>query len=297
MEDFYKLIEDYLNNRLPEDRRREIEQRMAEDETFRREVHLHRAMQGEFSDARGWNLYASLQDIMNEDEAQGQVDSPDSILKKRSKWLWLILTVLIGGMTVWYFSNSKEPAPTPHSRQLPTNDTKDSSSKSNDSLPVKLEDMDDIGNDSIPIKPQKEKLQMAIADPKNFEPNQTMEAYIRSGGTLGIGGVSVRINALQQVATFLPSKKGFTRIHFSGAFLGLHSGEKTGFVFNIFDNKNTLDPRAIISMEASADGSGTSNFKVEKTLKLNLGLYYYQIEHVGSGEVLVTGKFFIGSMK
>lgn len=296
MEELYKLIEDYLNNRLPEERRRELEERMEKDEEFRKEVQLHRAMQEEFSDARGWNLYASLQEIMKEDEAPGLVEHPDDSKKKSRNWLWVIVLCVGGGMLFWYFSSIFEPRPSYPPGQGPSIDATDSLTKGNDPVKEKAEDKVEPKTDPRPKKDSNEKDQMASIDPKNFEPNRTMETYIRSAGTLSAGGMSVRMDPAKQPVSFFPNKDGSSPLLFSGGFYGLRPGSDTRFVFNVFDNKNTLDPKESIPLAVNAGSSGTAEFIVDQRLKLIPGLYYYQIEHESSGAVLVTGKFFVGSM-
>lgn len=62
----YDLIESYLDNTLPETKRREIEQRMAADDRFRREVELYREMQSRYSDPGRLRLRATLAGIVKE---------------------------------------------------------------------------------------------------------------------------------------------------------------------------------------------------------------------------------------
>ncbi len=293
MEELYKLIEDYLNNRLPEDRRRELEQRMEKDAEFRKEVELHRAMQEEFSDVRGWNLYASLQEIMQEDEAPEIVGSPGDNKKQSRKWLWAIILCIVAGMLFWYFSSISKPAMTNPTAPSPAIDAIENLPKGNNPQEQKVEDKVVPTNDPPPQKSPNEKQQMASIDPKNFEPNPTMESYIHSGGTLGTGRAGVRMDKPQQTATFSPNK-GATQLQFTGRFYGLRPEKDNKYAFNIFDNKNSLDPRLIIALEPKADSSGEASFKAAKKTRLAPGLYYYQIEHESSGAVLVTGKFFVG---
>jgi hypothetical protein len=296
MEELYKLIEDYLNNRLPEERRQELEHRMEKDEAFRKEVQLHRAMQEEFSDARGWNLYASLQEIMQEDETPGLEVYPHDNRRKSRNWLWVIALCVVGGIFFWYFSNTFEPPPPQPPGQDPSIDATDSPTRGNDPVKEKAEDTVDPQNNPRPKKDSNKKEQMASIDPKSFEPNQTMETYIGSGGTLSTGGMGVRMDPAKQPVSFFLNKEGASPLLFSGRFYGLRPESDTRFVFNVFDNKNTLDPKASIPLAVNAGSSGTVEFIVDQRLKLIPGLYYYQIEHESSGAVLVTGKFFVGYM-
>ena len=285
MEDLYKLIEDYLNDALPEEQRREVERRMESDEDFQREVALHRAMQDHFGDASGWHLYTSITEIMQEpipaDDSPPDGKPGDSS-GRRWQWWWAIPAVFMALAGVWYFSRPAERMTPPQPVQVPPTKPAPPATQ-----PIAAE------KDSQSVVNPEDKRFFAKADPADFVPNNTMEVYIESK-TLGPEEISLQVTAPQNLAVFYPDKTGQTRLRFAGSFSGLPPNEKTAFDLLIFDNKNDNKALMTIPLQVSADAAGAAAFDLRNKVVFRLGLYYYQIEEKESGAVLMTGKFFIG---
>lgn len=293
MEKLYKLIEDYLNDALPEEQRREVERRMADDETFRREVDLHRAVHEEFRDARGWSLYETMANIMQETERPPNdaqpAEKPGIPQGRRWKWVWWVIPVaLVTVAGFWFFTRLDEYRTPDQPAQEPTTLPPASSDPPPDEPPTPK-------NNSQSENQPKDRRPIAQADPANFAPNLTMEAYVGST-VLGQDDMSVQVSTPRIADTLQPDARGRTLLRFAGAFAGLSPREKSSFNLLLFNNQNANKTIKTFLLQPSADAAGAATFDLRETVSFPKGLYYYRIEEQETGEVLVVGKFFIGTL-
>ena len=288
--DLFNLIESYLDNALPEEKRREVERRMAEDEAFRREVELHRGLQENFSDPGRWRLRSALAQAMEESLPPDESASNPKPGFPNSRWKWIIFLALIfAGIGIWYWLRP----PTGKSSQQPieTQPTEQHSSPvpgvEKDTVPV------ETPTETVPLKQQpEENLPIAAADPADFIPNISMEAAVSSG--VRSKNMDVKISSPSNGADFRLNEKREAIVLFAGRVEGISETEPEAFALAVFNNKDATKPLFSVPLEWGKDAAGWA-FEVRQPLKFQPGLYYFTIEQ--EGEVVYAGKFTIGKLK
>ena len=177
--DLFDLIESYLNNDLPDAKRREVEQRMVEDEAFRQEVELHRGLQENFSDPGRWRLRSTLAEVMKENPPPDEPSFKSKPGFSKSRWIGIIFfSIVLIGIVIWYLLQSLPDQSTrePVESQPTLQPSIAVPGVESDTAPVAAP------RESVPQKQQpEENLLIAEADPADFIPNPSMEAFIGSG--------------------------------------------------------------------------------------------------------------------
>ncbi len=291
--DLFDLIEAYLDGALPEEKRLEVERRMAEDETFRREVELQRELQENFSDPGRLRLRSALAKVM--EEPLPSVETTPYPVGHRvvpmnwKKRLISIAAVLLVGIGIWYLLQVFG--------EQPIQNTVDKQHTEKPSAPIAK------GNDSIPVQPTeeptppkqkpKENSYIAEADPANFAHNASMEALVSSG--VRSENMDIKISSPSNGADFVPNINGEVNVRFAGTVKGISENELGALVLAIFNNKDAVKPLVSVPLGLKQDANGNMSFEVQQRLKFQLGLYYYTIEQ--EGEMVYTGKFTIGKLK
>lgn len=283
----YEMIEAYLNGSLPEAEHKALEQRMATDEEFRREVLLHRKLKEHFSDPVRWNLLTHLKDIMSEplpdDNSTDEAPLPTQKKKDWRKPLGLIAFIAVVSLTLWQWRRASHQSllpseviepPTPTVPPSPTTMPEETTA------PV------------IPIAPKTQENKpapIATADPANFVPNPAMVASLE--GVRG-GDWEASMSSPKHTDAFQPNPNGKTTVAFKGSL----SGGDAATTFSLFVYNNRDNKRPIFSQQLRTQpGRGEELiFDVRQEFNLQPGLYYFAIvEDLEEAEVWV-GKFVIG---
>lgn len=289
--DLYTLIEAYLDDALPPDQRREVEQRIASDEAFREEVGLHRALQEDYSDPTRWRLRATLSDLMEEELPIDETtpSNPSGGLPKHWQWAGIVAAVLVAVMGVWYLAQiqSGQKAPEPVEKQtIQKPNVPIAEAEGTDSTIVKK-------GEEPPTQKPKEPALIAQADPANFKESPSMEALM---GFRGGSGMTLQMSAPKHATTIQPNAKGAANLRFSGALKAAAPNETVQLDLLVFNNKAGNKPLLSLSVQPASDTNGNAAFDLRQQVGFPKGLYYFRIEERESGEVLVVGKFFIGSL-
>ena len=288
--DLSELIESYLDNTLSEEQRREVEQRMANDESFRREVQLHRELQENFSDPARWRLRSTMMEVMQEPiSSEGPAfTSKPAVAHKIWKWFILLAAVFIGiGFWYWLKPSADESLKDPIEALPSVEPSSPMTGEQADS--VVTETKETISSKQQPEQP----LQIALADPANFIPNPSMEAFVNSAFR-SHDDLSLAMSSPVNSAAFTPNKKGETLIRFAGVLEGFSESEQGVFVVAIFNNKDVVKPLVSLPLKLKKDNTGWA-FDMKQRFKFPLGLYYFTIEH--ENEIIYTNKFTIGKIK
>lgn len=289
--ELYELIAAYLDDKLPAERRQEVEQRMAADDAFREEVALHRALQEDYGDPARWRLREALTEIMNEPlppESPPSAATP-SANNQRWKILAMLAAVLLAGFAIWQWSRPTAPAtppstPPPPTTEWPTPPVQEApAQQAAPTVPTPQKQ----GN-SQQNKPAPPKINAPIAqvDPADFLPNAEMEDMIVSN--IRSEGLEVKISSPANGADFRLDKHGEALIKFAGK---MEAEPDAGLVLVIYSTKAVNNPDTTLPLDLKKTADGWA-FEIRKGLKLKPGLYYFTVEK--EGEAAYTGKFTVG---
>ncbi len=290
--DLFDLIEAYLDGTLPEEKRWEVERRMVEDDGFRQEVALHRELQKNFSDPGRWRLRSALTQVM-EEPLPSVEDTPNPVQHRVFQMSWKkrlisIAAVLLVGIGVLYLLQVFGERPIQKTvEEQHTEKPSAPIAKGNDSIPVQAPE-----EPAPPKQKPKENLYIAEADPANFIPNASMEAFVSSG--VRSENMDVKISNPSNGADFVVNKNGETSVRFAGTVKGISENKPRALVLAIFNNKDAVKPLLSVPLDLKA-GSGDPTFDMRQQLKYHPGLYYFTIEL--EGEMVYAGKYTIGKLK
>ncbi len=285
----YEMIEAYLNGSLPDAERKALEQRMATDEEFRREVLLHRKLKEHFSDPVRWNLRSHLKEVMQEPlPLATETNEPPLPVTEKSSWrkpLGLIAFVAVVSLALWQWRRSSHQPSLPSEAAEPPTPTAPSSpiSKPEETItPV------------VPIAPKSQEIKPALianADPANFIPNPAMEASLE--GVRG-GDWEANISSPKNTDAFQPNAKGKTMVAFKGSLSG--GGAATTFSLLVYNNRDNKRPIFSQQLRTQSGRGEELIFDMRQEFNFQLGLYYFAIvEDLEEAEVWV-GRFVIGKM-
>ncbi len=262
--ELYEQIEAYLTHTLPADERQALEQRLAEDESLRQEVALHRQMHLDYNAGR-LKLRASLRDVMQE---QLPPDTPSASGNKLRWGLWLIGIAGIVCIAVWASSQRTKPAPV-----VPA--------------PAPVETPPPYAPAPAP-----KTAPIAMTDPARFKPNPGMEAFVRSD--VRSESIQVKLSRPLNDAHFIPDAKGLVALRFTG-FADLPEDQAdTELVLSFFDNRNANQAIQVVPVSGQKGVDHRLKFDLAQSLKFQPGLYYFTIEQRDKGEILYAGRFLIG---
>lgn len=326
--DLYDLIEAYLDDALPDAKRREVEQRMEQDEDFRQEVELHRDLQEAYADPGRWHLRTVLQAVM--EEPLPDAEPPKKKIRTTGQWRWWLAlpAALLIGVAIWYFyrpgqyanhidSAEKSPAatkpaapPSINGQEVPPTPastlpvlrpkTSDPAGKSpiiinlpDTLLPAKEQETPPTPATKPPAQKPKASQPIAMADPANFEENRSMEGLIAMRGD---EDVTLTMTRPQIGERFQPNASGKTELRFAGAVEGLSAKDVTTLNLLVFDNKNVNTPILTRALQMTPDAKGAASFDAPVQVDAPKGLFYFRIENA-DGDILTAGKFSIGSLQ
>ncbi len=282
-QDYTALIEAYLDGALPEEKHREVEQRMEADKAFRQEVRLQRQLREHLGDPERWKHYSALEQAKKTPLLAD--DNPASARTRNWKWLGLLVFLLVVGVFVWQLSKpAVEPAPSPPTEKLPAESPAVPQKEELKETPQKLPPVEQNTEKGGPI---------AKADPANFIPNPSMEAFVVSG--MKSGNLDIKINTPLIDADFSPDKKGAVLVRFSGTVEDVSEDIRTALVLAIYNNNDTGKPLVSFPLGLKKDPAGNLTYDIQQKLGLQPGLYYFTIEQ--QGEMACAGRFTIGKSK
>lgn len=279
-------IEGYVNNVLPEEQRQAVEQRMATDEEFREAVEFQRNMHEHFQDEGRQRFRAMVQGVMEDNPVLKEPPKPPSPGNSRpsaKKWMGLLAILLIAGFLVWTWNKPGPTAPTgdkPGPTELSPGNSTEPIEKE---LPEKIE----------PSKP-KDPEPVAMANPANFVPNASMEAFVHGG--MMSEGIDLKITSPLNGTEFTPGKNSTTAIRFTGTVEDMGEEEPVSFVLSVFNNRDVNKPLVSLPFDLQKDASGKFRFDLYHGLNVPRGLYYFTIDD-RAGNRVYTGKFTIGHYK
>lgn len=275
MKERYKLIEAYLADALPDDERKELERRMAEDEGLRKEVDLHRALQREFKDPKGWQLYSTLKAITEEEEHK-----PASGKRKLGPLVllgFLALILSLGG-GIWYFGRQGESPQPPKPQTEAPPSTPVAPPAPAPAPPIQ----------QVPARP------IAAARPEDFVKNESLEGMRRMRA---FSALEITIPK-DSSTVFMPEKSGKTQLHFSG-FMDKVRPDALGRIqltLSVFNNKSAQKPLLEHALRFELDSTIANRAIFDERIETGFpnGLYYYQIKRIDTGDLLRSERFYIG---
>ena len=287
----YALIEAYLEGDLPDKQRLLVEQRMAEDQDFRREVALHRELQEHFEDAPRYRLSALMKEVMAEPLPSEK--PPGSFRSHRRSFIgwWLIPLALLIGVGIWLFSQKPdESTPTKHPKTgeepgpladdainyapdlLPEN-TEQSPSERGAPAQDRQQEPETSASPTAPLTPEKQG-PIAQADPAAFAPNKSMEDLLSSRSAQGVNTYAIRLAAPANEASFVPDAGGSTSIRFAGKLERRGEGIAAPLQIVCF---STMDINAPLLEARVTSAEGTGAFELLQKVDFPPGLYYFII--------------------
>ncbi len=134
----------------------------------------------------------------------------------------------------------------------------------------------------------KQNAPVAQADPANFAPNATMEAFVRGGARSE--SITVKIESPANDARFVPDQNGEVLVRFAGTVVGTSVGALN---LQLYDNKSNVGKplhSTPITLKKD-DRNGESAFDLQVQPKLAEGLYYFMIWQ--GGEIVKGGRFVV----
>lgn len=285
------LIDRYLDGTLTDSELTEVERQIAENPDFRAEVQLQRELREAYQDTGRLRLRSAMADIMEESLSEEAPSDIQTAGKSGQVWKWILLLILVIliGIAVWYGSRSNEVSPVnPPSNTQPI-DPSGQPQEDPDVIPGE-EDPEPSGQDPQPQEtpPSSPTRPIAMADPIDLVPNQTMEDLI-GGISRSVASFSVTIDNPVPDAAIPPGNASNISISFSGTVQNLKPGESASLVLLLFDNKDSKVTETSFIIQGEATDPG---FALSASLPARLGLYYYLIE-TEAGDLLAAGRFTI----
>lgn len=286
--ELFDLIESYLDDTLSEEKRREVEERLAQDENFSREVTLHRQLQENFKDPDRWKLRATLSEIIKEPLLIVEPSNQTKKILSNNMWKWIIiLSAIFTAIGIWYLLTPATGTSIEEPIELqPSTDP----SVPMASIPADTATLD-VPEEKRSPNMQSDNL-LASADPENFETNPSMEALVNSSSRSD-GDFALNLTVPINNAPFASDKKGETVIRFAGQLSGNTHDPSSELTLNVFNNKDVNSVLVSKSLEVKLE-SDVLAFDVRQRMKLPFGLYYFTIQQ--DGDILYAGKFTIGTL-
>lgn len=283
-----ELIEAYLNGLLSEDQRHAVEQRRTTDEAFEKEMKFQQQMHEHFRNEKRQRFRTLVQSVMEEHPvARSPLDPPAPGPFRRPALIWLAILaiVCVAGLFLWPWQHTSTTEPTgSKSQPMETPPQKALETKPDEAPP--------------PAQPTEQKPAanppIATADPVNFVPNASMEAFVQ-GETMSEGFTFNITNPRNGVA-FVPDKNGAVALHFTGMVETMADEEPVSFKLSIFNNRETHKPLVSIPLDLQKEATGKFRFDIRRRLEAPPGLYYFTLDNQ-TGERAYTGKFTIGRLR
>ncbi len=293
-QELYELIGQYLAGELPDERRQEVERRMAEDDIFRKEVALHRQLKENFSDPARWRLRTMLDQAFREPlpppkpppAEEARVPSYRKTGVRRWVWVALLVGAALLAFLMWQRLKVQPPPGSPGTPTLPK-PTPDSSLQINRPVAPPAPSQDTVPPASKP----REKVSKTIPIAGSFTPNEILERRLK--GKRRGDKIKFTFSAPKNGDTFALDQNGDAVVLFLGAASGFQSGSETVLNLRIFNNQDSQKPQSEMPLKLSADASGNAVLDAKLVRRLPQGLYYFQLEKEVDGVVLFTGKFII----
>lgn len=287
----YALIEAYLEGDLPDEQRLLVEQRMAKDQDFRREVALHQELQEHFEDAQRYRLSSLMKEVMSAPLPEEQPLGPSKTHNRPFIGWWLIPLALLIGVGTWLFfqkPNESTPAKQPKTGEepgpladdtinytpdlLPEN-TKQSPSEKGAPAQDRQQEPEKSASSIAPLTPEKQG-PIAQADPAAFAPNKSMEDLLSSRSAQGANSYAISLAAPTNEASFVPDAGGSTSIRFTGKLERRGEGIAAPLQIVCFSTMDINEPLLEVKVE-SAEGTGA--FDLQQKVDFPPGLYYFLI--------------------
>ncbi len=304
-EQFYNMIEQYLDGSLSGEALEAFEQRLQTEPDFVEEVALHRKLQEELGNAQKRQLRSKL-DALRKDFTQKE-ETKVVPIDSNQKWKIMVsvaASFLVLSLAFWYFVLRGPEKPKivddtpPVNNEDPTPQKEDQIKEIED--PTRLvEDKTDPEKKTDPVEtpPPPENL---LA---NFEPNPELEDLIAQNGTVGDFEFSIEKPEKNKAFVLTDNK---IEIQFSGMLSTSAIENENNLEVAIYNNdpQNFKSKKRIakfqipLEKDTSEDDEGIAfiekdvyYFDLQKTLTLDPGLYYYLIQQKGNSTTLFTGRF------
>jgi len=296
-EENYNRIERFINKELSPAEHAAFERDLLKDETFAKEVRLHRQMHLELAKKEKGALRDKLKEIVAEPIEPVEKPTSDSLA---TWWKWIIPILLLLALVFLYLKNQSSDKPStiqelpPKTEETlsntPTEDPPNLETTKEEVTPPKRPSSIPQANNETTKPQQKNNNPIAAINEADFSPNKYLEPFITSGVRGGTKFVDVQLAGAQPHLTLSNQK---VTIKLSGK---LEKPEKDkNYVLKIYNNQedNYINDQALLSaplMYQPAEGNNNT-FSFNANLPLGPGLYYFVMSTKEDEEPLYVGKF------
>ena len=295
-DDLYRRIDEYLENELSSDERRNFEQAMSEDEELAKEVALQKEIQELLADTPENELRQNLERL-NKQLVEKETPS-------RPGWQWgALLLLLILPIIWWLYKPGEENIEPPTINQEQQESLKEDNSPSTEEIPEKDIDLPiNREKDQAPAKIEKTKESkpkpptQKQKDPgpiaANFDPNPSIEFLISNNLRSG----DIEWNDIQKPQNKLPSSGNASiPFRFSAKLQSSEDLTEKKFKLHLFSNEeeafDNFEPMTSFDLNLNSISEGVYSIDFQADLSLTPGLYYYLIEDYEIEKIHYVNKF------
>ena len=294
-DDLYRRIDEYLDNELSSDERRNFEQAMSEDEELAKEVALQKEIQELLADTPENELRQNLNRLNEQVVETGA--------SYRRKWLWGGLLLLLVPFIWWLYKPGEENIEhsTINQEQQETLEEEkgpleEEVSKKNIDLPINEE------KGQIPVEVEKTKESKPSPPTKkqenpgpiaaNFDPNPSIEFLISNNLRSG----DIEWSDIQKIGDILQaSGNSSIPFNFSAKLQSAEDLTEKKFKLHLFSNEevafDNFEPLNSFDLNLDLISEGVYSIDFQTDLKLTPGLYYYLIEDYEIEKIHYVNKF------
>ena len=306
-EQFYYMIEQYLDGTLSGEALKAFEQRLQTEPDLVEEVTFHRKLQEELGDAQKRQLRSKL-DVLRNEFIQKE-DSKIVAIDRKQNFRTLISVaagILVLVFAIWFFF-FKPPVEQEIAEDDPP--TEKESIDPNESPIKEIEDPSNLAKDqSDPDKDPKEKDKIEDIVPNNnllanFAPNPELEDLIAQNDSNEEFEFSAEKPETGEVFQL---NNGKIDLEINGMLFTSELKDENNFEVTIYNNnpQNYTSKKSIatfplnLEKDTSEEGDGLAFatkdryfYSLKKSLSTKPGLYYFLITQKGKTDPLYTGKF------
>lgn len=296
-DDLYRRIDEYLENELSSDERRNFEQAMSEDEELAKEVALQKEIQELLADTPENELRQNLKRLNKQVVETGGTPS-------RPKWQWGgLLLLLIPIIWWWFYKPGEENIEPPIINQEHQESLKEDNSSSIEEMPEKDIDLPiNREKDQAPAKIEKTKESkpnpptQKQKDPgpiaANFDLNPSIEFLISNN----LRSDDIEWSDIQKPQNKLQSSGNASiPFRFSAKLQSSEDLTEKKFKLHLFSNKeeafDNFEPLTSFDLNLNSVSEGVYSIDFQVDLSLTPGLYYYLIEDYEIEKIHYVNKF------
>lgn len=268
-------IDAYIEGRLTVDEQANFEAELAQNPALRAELEQERELREHLAVMRVRSLVrAAIKEAPPE-----QPGRPGW-----RRWIGLIaLAVVLCAGCYWLWQTTRtEPVAAPTAPKQETTTPGSSTDQPQTTRPQAQQLPDATDKKNGANRP------IAAADPANYRRNPAMETFV-DGGLRSAGLVFSSVKPAND-AGFIPDAQGRVTIRFSGTIAGLAEAPPGTFLLAIYNNQNPNKPVLSVPLELKKDAAGKMVYDLPQRLNVPLGLYYFAVEEVESGERRYVGR-------